>query len=174
MQGHSTDNFQPAEKFRFFFLKEYVLSEDVVSIDCNKDFSWFCNSQFWCSLRNKQSIIIIIMIIIILINNYNYSPKSRWLVVDIIRVTIFQVSPKFYHGYEIKTTNLNATFWGIRKDWNGCIKTKRKKHATTGRTERPNLCLLYQSQWPFKFHPPCFVVQEFKEKYWYLKLLLPF
>ena len=66
------------------------MSEDVVSVDRNKDFSWLCNSQF---LRNKQSIIIIIMIIIILINNYNYSPKSRWLVMDIIRVTIFQVSP---------------------------------------------------------------------------------
>ena len=88
MQSHSTDIFQPAEKFRFFFLEEYVLSEDVVSVD-----RWLCNSQFWCSLRNKQSIIIIIMIIIILINNYNYSPKSRWLVVNIIRVTIFQVSP---------------------------------------------------------------------------------
>ena len=121
------------------------MSEDVVSIDCKKDFSWFCNSQFWCSLRNKQSIIIIIMIIIILINNYNYSPKSRWLVVDIIRVTIFQVSPEHYHGYEIKTTNLSAAFWGIRKNWDGCIKTKTKKHATTGRTELPNLCLLYQS-----------------------------
>ena len=108
------------------------MSEDVVSIDCNKDFSWFCNSQFWCSLRNKQSIIIIIMIIIILINNYNYSPKSRWLVVDIIRVTIFQVSPKFYHGYEIKTTNLNATFWGIRKTGMDALKPKERNTQQRG------------------------------------------
>ena len=140
MQGHSTDNFflnraYPASlasgEFRFFSLEEYVLSEDVVSIDCNKDFSWFCNFQFWCSLRNKQSIVIIIMIIIILINNYNYSPKSRWLVVDIIRVANFQVSPKFYHSYDIKTTNLNAAFWGIRKNWDA-LKPKQRNTQQRG------------------------------------------
>ena len=140
MQGHSTDNFFlkscisgkfSQRRIPFFSLEEYVLSEDVVSIDCNKAFSWFCNSQFWCSLTNKQSIIIIIIIIIILINNYNYLPKSRWLVVDIIRVANFQVSPKFYHSYDIKTTNLNAVFWGIRKNWDA-LKPKQRNTQQRG------------------------------------------
>ena len=52
--------------------------------------------------------------------------------VDIIRVTIFQVSPKFYHGYEIKTTNLNATFWGIRKTGMDALKPKERNTQQRG------------------------------------------